>query len=267
MRNDLNWLVKQLRANPAARRLARWWVRGRDARIVAGVGKGLRFNSAHSNPAYTLGTNELPVQAALAEHIQPGSVFYDIGANVGFFSVLGAHLVGAAGKVYCFEPVPENASAIRHNLNLNQFQNVTLVEKAIAAEDGQAELLVTGYSGGATLASAGSPPDVQRTITVDVVSIDSGLQQGLWAAPDVVKVDVEGAELSVLHGMTETLRRCRPVLVYEVDDERQDALDRKQGEIEAFLRELGYRLTLLEDSYPGNGWLVVNYLAEPASIA
>lgn len=267
MRNDVNWWVKQLRAIPAARRLARWWVRGRDARIATGVGKGLRFNSAHSNPAYTLGTNELPVQAALAKHIRPGSVFYDIGANVGFFSVLGAQLVGAAGKVYSFEPVPENASAIRHNLNLNHFQNVTLVEKAVAEADGQAELLVTSYSGGATLASAGSPPDVQRTITVDVISIDSGLKQGLWDAPDVVKVDVEGAELSVLRGMADTLRRCRPILVYEVDDERQEALDQKQAEIAAFLRELGYRLTLLEDSYPESGWLVVNYLAEPASLS
>ena len=73
--------------------------------IRDGVGKGLRFNPYRSSGAYLSGRNELPVQETLAAHLNRGDVFYDIGANVGFFSIIAARLVGADGSVYLYNAI------------------------------------------------------------------------------------------------------------------------------------------------------------------
>jgi len=77
--------------------------------IASGPGKGLYFSAGPSNPEYESGDNEVPVQDALVAHTGDGAVVLDVGANVGFFSVIAAKLVGPTGKVVAFEPVPANA--------------------------------------------------------------------------------------------------------------------------------------------------------------
>ncbi len=261
---QLSWFAQQVRANPITRQLARWWVTGRDTHITAGMGRGLRFNAAHSNPAYSLGTNELPVQAAISEHLRPGNVFYDIGANVGFFTILAAARVGDHGQVVAFEPVPQNVQAICHNVALNHFQQVTVVQKAASDHEGEAALIVTSTSGGATLASAGHPQDADQLITVDLIRVDTCIQREKMPIPQVIKIDVEGAEIEVFMGMQATLQAHHPVVIYEVDDEDPSAFEKKRLACEAFLQTFGYQITRLEDSYPQSGWLVANYLALPA---
>jgi FkbM family methyltransferase len=251
------------KAKQAARKLVRWWVQGKDLRISAGAGRGLRFNSAHSNPAYTIGTNEMPVQHALVEHLRPGDTFYDIGANVGFFTMLAAHLVGDAGEVIAFEPVPKNAAAIRHNQHLNGFRNITILEQAVANTCGTAQLQVTHVSGGATLTEAGQVQDIEYLLQVPVTTVDACLRDHKYSAPNVIKIDVEGAELSVLLGMSYTIHCYRPVVIFEVDDQDLPAFEQKSQSCQSFLRGFGYTITRLKDAYPESGWLVANFLALP----
>jgi FkbM family methyltransferase len=258
---EVGWLIGALRAFPLTKRLARWWVRGKDIKIRAGAGEGMRFNSAHSNPAYSLGTNELPVQNALAEHLSSKDVFYDIGANVGFFTIVGAKLVGPYGKVISFEPVPENANVIRHNVQINQLQNVSVVEKAVSNHNDYESLQVTTYSGGAMLASAGTADDVARTIKIPVISIDHAITNSELPPPNVVKIDVEGAELNVFLGMVYTLRCYHPVLIYEIDDQTEEAFEQKRTSCEQFLMGFNYQITRLPDSYPQSGWKVAHFVA------
>ncbi len=85
-----------------------------------------------------------------AQYLKPGDIFYDIGANVGFFTVVAAKLVGASGKVYAFEPEAVNAATLRHNAQINKFAHVTAIEKAVSRTTGQAELLLSDYCGGHT---------------------------------------------------------------------------------------------------------------------
>ena len=75
--------------------------------LSIGVGAGLRIDPSTSNPDYATGANELPVQQALAQYLSPGAVFYDVGANIGFLTIIGARLVEPHGRVYAFEPVPQ----------------------------------------------------------------------------------------------------------------------------------------------------------------
>ncbi len=129
-------LLARLQATRTGHRLRRWWAKHHDVAIRDGVGKGLRFKAGY-NLAYADGNNEWHVQEALAKYLRPGDVFYDIGANVGFLTVIGARLVGAGGHVIAFEPVPENAAAVRHNCALNGFGNVRIFEMAVADEVGK----------------------------------------------------------------------------------------------------------------------------------
>ena len=87
--------------------------------IGAGPGRGLRFDVGGGNPDFAAGTYEPPVQQALADCLKPGDVVLDVGANVGFIAVIAAKLVGPAGRVVAFEPVPENARLVRRNARLN----------------------------------------------------------------------------------------------------------------------------------------------------
>ncbi len=234
-------------------------------RMTHGPGRGLRFDAGASNPGYGDGDNELPVQQALAAHLQVGSVFYDIGANVGYFSVIAARLVGGRGQVLAFEPVPQNAAYVRRNARLNKLRNIEVIEAAVDQRCGQAEFCFTEYSGGSVLASADHrAPDVRRVDKVLTVTIDHCVEAEGREPPDVVKIDVEGAEHEVLLGMQSVLKKFRPVVVYEIDDTTTEFVDRKQRRCDALLEECGYRLERLDNSYPGSSWVVTHTVAVPA---
>src|SRR5438132_1248238 len=98
-------------------------MRWQDGTIPHGVGRGLRFNPGSANAGYLLGTSEPAMQKALLRILRPGMYVYDVGANVGFITVLAAKLVGSAGRVVAFEPVATNAEQIEHNVRLNAFAN------------------------------------------------------------------------------------------------------------------------------------------------
>lgn len=235
----------------------------RKGTIVVGPASGLRFDPGPSNADYASGDNELPVQGALAECLRGGDVFYDVGANVGFLTVLGARLVGPSGTVYAFEPVPANAGFVRRNAQANGFAQVHVIEKAVSNRLGAGELTLARYSGGSALASAEPPPDADGTLPVELVTIDDLVGRELLKPPDVVKIDVEGAELEVLEGMATTAATHRPVVIVEVDAADADALARKQDACERWLQARGYRTTLLPDSYPHIRWQVRHIVAAP----
>ncbi len=231
------------------------------------MGKGLRFSVLDAGLSYLLGTAERPVQEALARYIKPGTVFYDIGANLGFFTVIGAKLVGPAGRVYAFEPVAENAETLRRNIALNHFDHVTVFEKAVSCSSGVGELLLVPDAGGATLSSTGTvPSEITGTTSVDLVSLDDLVASQMVPPPAVVKIDVEGAEWEVLQGMVNTIKASKPVLIYEIDDRDTTAFLRKRDQLEAFVNKMGYDVAYLKDAYPGAASTVGHAVATPAEV-
>ena len=233
------------------------------ATITEGVGRGLQFCPGASNAAYGSGANELPVQAALAEHLRPGAVLFDVGANVGFFTVICARIVGEAGRVYAFEPVARNAAYVRLNCRLNGLRNVNVLEVAAGDESRAGQLHLAEYSGGSTLDVAGRPPDYRRTLSVDVVRIDDLMESRALTRPDVVKIDVEGAELHVLRGMQRTLQQARPIVIYETDDALAATAESRRAECDRLLQDCGYATAALKDSYPAINWAVRHGIAIP----
>ena len=128
-------------------------------RIAGGEGTGLRIIPLEGDREIALGSYETPVQKALLDNVAAGGVVYDIGANVGFFSLLAARRVGPQGRVYALEPVARNAAAIERSARLNGFGAIEVFAKAAGAASGIAELNLARHIGGAVLASVGAPPD------------------------------------------------------------------------------------------------------------
>lgn len=242
---------------------ARGAVARRGRRISAGPATGLRIGSAEASADYALGTNELPVQVALADALGAGDVFLDVGANVGFFSLLAARLVGPTGAVWAVEPVPANVAQIQHNARRNRFRNLAVVDAAASSSAGTTTLLLAVHPGGAVIASAGAPPDPAGALEVRTVRIDDLVASGQVRPPTVVKIDVEGAELDVLEGMPATLRDHRPVVVCEVDGRDDAAVASQRSAVVALLVHAGYDVEVLPRSYDASDWRVDHLVARP----
>ena len=228
--------------------------------VERGPASGLRLGRRYASADYRLGTNEGPLQQALVEHLSTGDVFYDIGSNVGFFTLIGARLVGREGSVHAFEALAGCARALRRNVARNDFANVTVHECAVGAHVGDVPLMVSRHPGGATISVADRPHNEVRTVTVHVTTLDAVVAAGA-PMPDLVKIDVEGAELDVLRGAGDVLQRARPTVIYEVDDADHDRARAKAASLADHLRERGYETQPLEASYGGSRSLVLHHLA------
>lgn len=221
------------------------WMAGGSIVVPMGLGGGLRLDMAgiplsHAHiGSLAFGNLEQSVQEAMVRHLGTGGVFYDIGANVGFFALLAAHFAGfQTGHVYAFEPTPDNAGEIRRNVALNGLPNVTVIDKAVSSAAGSGRLQVVDDQSWSKLIETGEHPFTEQIIDIELVAIDDLVAAGAIRPPSVVKIDVEGAELAVLEGMRTTLSEHLPAVICELHD--------THIEFAAFMRAAGYRVVNLE---------------------
>ncbi len=193
------------------------------------------------------------VTSELAACLRPGDVFVDVGASLGYYTVLAGRLVGAEGQVVACEPGPQNQNVLLANVCSNRLFNVDVHQTAVSDQPGFV-LYSQATSNGTISPFEG---DVSSLSTFDLVqtrSLDS-LLEGLKSV-NVIKVDVEGAEGLVFRGATLTLRNHRPVLFFEFSPpallsvSRMDARD-VLGSLEA----LGYSFRLLDPAGDSKGQL------------
>jgi FkbM family methyltransferase len=212
-------------------------LRNQDGRIKSGLGRGLRFNPGPSAVGFLFGTHDPEVQHVLGRLLRRGMTVYDVGANVGFTAVLAAKQVLPGGRVICFEPLQANAELIYHNARLNGFSDVEVRVEALGRQDGEAEFTLSHSPTWGRLAEAGATPEASGTIRVPVRSLDSIRAREKIALPELIKMDVEGAEADVLAGAVGLLAEARPVLVIE--------LHHTGRAVAAALSGLAYRLRVL----------------------
>jgi FkbM family methyltransferase len=222
-------------------------LRHRDMRVMRGRMKGARINLGGSFLRYLTGDAEPEVQEALAELVRPGQTVYDVGANIGFFTILCSRLVGPQGRVYAFEPIPQNLATLRHNVKLNALENVTIVDRALSAATGTAEMFVSPWSAFHSLNVEGATKQDNHgpeagEITVQTVTLDEFVREEGVRAPDLVKLDVEGAELVVVEGMRETLSSVKPLLLCELHD--------TNAGYGKFVESIDYRVRVIDADSP-----------------
>jgi FkbM family methyltransferase len=160
---------------------------------------------------YVFGTFEPDVTAAIQCAVQPGQVAVDLGANIGYYTLLLAKLVGPHGKVFAFEPVPIIFKVLKENVLMNGYQSVVLENKAVTNCSGRVRISTMDTDPLTATASIVSG----RGVEVQAVSLDDYFR-GAGERVSFVKMDVEHAENQVIEGMEALLRRDRPTMVIEL---------------------------------------------------
>lgn len=188
------------------------------------------------------GVHEPMVQEALRRSLPAGGVFLDVGSHVGLTALLACRLVGPSGTVIALDAQSESVAAVAANAVLNGHRNLEALHLAAADRSGSAEVIITADELWSRLASVGEHEnevrrDVVATTTVDDLVAARGLRR-----VDAVKIDVEGAEIAVLDGMRETLRRDSPILICEMHG--------KNAQYVATLDALGYETICLDGPEP-----------------
>lgn len=195
---------------------------------------------------YWLGTYEPELQDALQVFVQSGMVAYDVGANIGYVSLLLACRVGKQGKVYAFEALPANLDRLRQNIVLNRLtEQIIVVNGAVAEKRGTIRFLVHASGGmGKVEGSAGRAERYQASIETRCFSLDEFVYEEGHPVPHVVKMDIEGGEVLALPGMVRLLREAKPLLLLELHgpEAAQRAWD--------ILSLAGYRIFLMQRGFP-----------------
>lgn len=238
------------RISPGSRlgRIARWPLKlippNTTVRILGGRLKGKKWIVGRGVHGFWMGTYEETIQDAVARTVRPGSVFFDVGANVGYYTLLASVLVGAGGRVVAFEPDRGNARRLREHVRINGADNVTVVEAAVAEVSGTAGFAPDrGGLGGALTDSGGD--------RVSTVTLDDAVRDGL-PAPAYVKIDVEGAESRVLSGAVRLLGRAAPTIFLAIHGPDEERRCRELLAASGYgLRPIDHDAWLCEPSTPG----------------
>ena len=236
-------LINGIGRLPGVSTLLRWYARRyRDGSVVSiarGFAAGMKWRRHHRYVSgYWIGIYELPLQRAIARELESGNVFYDVGANAGFFSVLAASRVGPTGRVFSFEPMPENIESIREQVFVNGLDRCEVITKAVSDRSGSVSLILTDSNSTAHISEVGSPANEPgwKELVVETVSLDEFVAE--HPGPDFIKIDVEGAETEVLAGASGLLGSAQPPRLLIELHGRQKALA-----VESILRSFGYSLT------------------------
>jgi FkbM family methyltransferase len=184
-------------------------------------------------------------------HKEKNVIFLDIGANLGFYSIILGKLFEKNGLNYTvisIEPSPREFDRLKKNIEVNNLKNVILKDIAISDFNGKSKFFITKNKTG--LSSLEKPEEDQSLqILVKTMKLDDFLKEIKIEKVDIMKIDVEGAELKVLKGGAETLKKYKPLLMIEVSDKRTWKFNYKAQDILNFLKNNGYKFFIIKNSY------------------
>jgi FkbM family methyltransferase len=189
-------------------------------------------------PAY-----EPETTAVFLSLITDGDVVVDLGAHVGYYTLLAARRVGPEGRVFAFEPNPDNFRLLVKNIDLNFYSNVIPVQKAVSNETGEAELFLQG---GATHSLFRKSENSNKSVLVQTTSLDEYFQtieQRLRSRITLIKMDIEGAELQAALGMRRIIRENAEIaIISEFEPENLKASGTDPSEFKSYLTGQGFKL-------------------------
>lgn len=269
IRRSLNRAAKQI--NPEQRFTT--------VTVAAGALAGIRMLlDLQAEKDYWLGTYEMELQQAVIDWVKPGWVVYDVGANIGYVTLMLAKAVGRWGKVIAFEALPANVERLKQNIALNDYDlaKIQVVPAAVVDRCGQVQFLVGPSDDmGKVVGSAGrSNLPYSEKILVEAISLDEYVMQGncesitqggdlqgkcesitqggdlvgsrdrTLAVPQAVKMDIEGGEILAIPGMRRLLAQVQPVLLLELHGETAAQTCWQE------LKATGYRIFRMQPGYP-----------------
>lgn len=213
---------------------------------VVRLDQGFRMNLDLQDPeqlkVYFYGHYHERYEADLVRRLlNDDDVFWDVGANVGYFTLVAATALANRGQIAAFEPGKNAYQRLTENVSLNPYRNIQTFDVAVSDREGEAVLHVAGdiADSSASLYPAGQTQvrhEVCRTVSLDHFRRVQG-----GHPPDLIKLDVEGAELAVLQGARGLISATPPLLLVEMEEKNLRAAGASKAAIQAFLKDYGYR--------------------------
>jgi FkbM family methyltransferase len=211
------------------------------AAMDAGFSMRLDLQDAVQRRMYYYGDYDERYEAKMIRRLlDKGEVFWDIGANIGYFSLLAAAALQHSGRVIAFEPGQVSYARLLDNIGLNPFKNITTFNLAVTDREGEAALYSAAGTADGCASLYGAGPEVTAREICRTVSLDGFAPSHALPGPDFIKIDVEGAELFVLRGAREILAASRPLVLVELKSETLAASGTDKHEIQELLAAYGY---------------------------
>ena len=216
--------------------------------VAAGELAGINFIlDLQTEKDYWLGTYEQDLQQAIREFVEPGSVVYDIGANIGYITILLEDAVGINGQVYAFEALPMNLQRLQENLRINKVdKRVIVIPAAVADRSGFLPFLVGPSNGMGKLEGSAGRVLIEdnKSIEVPSFSLDDFVYEENHTPPNVIKIDIEGGEVMAIKGMVRLLTEIKPVILMELHGTESAKITWDT------LSSLGYVICRMQSGYP-----------------
>jgi FkbM family methyltransferase len=206
--------------------------------ILQGRLRAKKWIIGSGNIEMALGSYEYEERILFEKMISRSSVVYDIGAHVGYYTLLASELIGETGKVFAFEPSPRNLKYLKTHIEINHCSNVIIIEAAVSNKSG-----TSFFSEGSDATT--SHLSEEGNLKINVVSIDDLLIDNKILAPDYIKIDAEGAELLVLKGAETYLSNYDPKIFLETHSHK---VPNVHTDCCNFLKSCGYTLKAITGS-------------------
>ncbi len=195
---------------------------------------------------YWLGNYEPHLIRAIKDFCKADMTIYDVGANIGYLSLIFARLIGMEGKVYAFEPLPENSQRIADHIALNSLQNIIhLIPYAVSDHEGIQTFLVHWHTALSRLTTCSHKDnEFIKKIEIKSLRLDDFVFRDGNPQPNIIKIDIEGGGVKAIPGMLEIVRKARPILFMELHgpEEHKAAWE--------VLKQNNYTICKMQKGYP-----------------
>ncbi|MEY2720019.1 MAG: hypothetical protein RLZZ273_1385 [Bacteroidota bacterium] len=198
---------------------------------------------------YIFGDYELPTIRFLRSVLRPGSVCLDVGAQMGYLTLAMATSADRQTVVHSFEPELNNAERFRENIKLNDLTNVTLHQTAVSTVDGMLKLYLSNDRNAGTHSTVYIESNVSTEfVEIPSVRLDSFVNTHRLTSIDMIKIDVEGAEIDVINGAINVLIEHKPIIITELSDRLQQARGQTCREFKELMLDYGYQAYSINDN-------------------
>lgn len=212
---------------------------GKLVSVVDGPLKGYNWSLFTSDETYFSGLYDSITLNTLKNNIKPGDIVYDLGANEGYLSIISSIYAGSNGIVYAFEPMPKNFEKLTTHVKSNNIKNIKVFDLAVSDSNGEIEFSDTDDLAGNTLISNSPKFSISdKRIKVQTITLDEFCEKNSEPLPNLIKIDVEGAEFKVLQGAAGVIKKSKPVIILATHDYHVPGV---KNDCIAFLSELGYK--------------------------
>lgn len=187
---------------------------------------------------FVTGEYEPDVTDFILNNLKKGDVFMDIGANIGYFSILASKRVGNSGEIYAYEPNPVTLNRLKRNISINQIENIYVKPFAVSNSRESINFYIPKFKNSGMSSLRGI--ENSKVVKVNTIILDDRLNQ--LPKIKLIKLDIEGAEHLAISGMVKLLRRDKPMLLLELTDEFLKEFDSSAFKLLQFLSSFGYRI-------------------------